>query len=88
MPVLKELHATQADLTASNIWGDNPGIKFGGKELKMKGNGIAQKFVANQLRDCRELSTVAEDTTLHDVLIESAENTAKSLRQGHKLMWP
>jgi D-sedoheptulose 7-phosphate isomerase len=46
-----------------------------------------QDIVADQLRQTvTVLSNVAKDSDLHALLVEAAQETAKSLRAGHKLM--
>jgi D-sedoheptulose 7-phosphate isomerase len=46
-----------------------------------------QDIVADQLRQTvAVLSNVAKDSELHRLLVDAAQETAKSLRAGHKLM--
>ncbi len=46
-----------------------------------------RKIVADQLRETISvIHAVAQDTSLHETLVEAAEKTAESLRRGHKLM--
>jgi D-sedoheptulose 7-phosphate isomerase len=46
-----------------------------------------QDIVADQLRQTvAVLTNVAQDSKLHEVLVDAAQETAKSLKAGHKLM--